>query len=139
MFNFQPVSYDGLIQSRMKYLKTLAAPLDGMWEDAFFATGNHWVVQFEGETVGLCGASEEDALLGFQLFDRRPAEGYFRACLRDLGFRKAFVSTAEPAYLSLCLSCHTSIEINALMGIVSGKLNTVFATKLDFRRPLNLL
>jgi len=115
MITFHPVAFREFIQSRRSYLKTLAAPLDGMWEDAFFANGEHWGIQVEGKRVGICGANGEQALLGFQIFDRRPREGIFRACLQELGFKKACVSTAEPAYLSLCLGLHASIEINALM------------------------
>ncbi len=87
------------------------------------------------ESVGLCGANEDDALLGFQMFDRRPPKKCFQACLRELGFCKAFVSTAEPLYLSLCLNGHTAIEINALMYEDDGSevMPSRFPADADFR------
>ena len=115
MINFLPVQYSELSKARLKYLADLADPLDGMWEDAFFTHGKHWSIQLGDDVIGYCGANAEHALLGFQIFGRRATEDYFQACLRELGFKTAFVSTAEPTYLSLCLSNHASIEINALM------------------------
>jgi hypothetical protein len=36
MFALQSISFQQLKPLRRAYLKTITAPLDGMWEDAFF-------------------------------------------------------------------------------------------------------
>ncbi|MFN3211535.1 MAG: GNAT family N-acetyltransferase [Henriciella sp.] len=115
MIEFASANYSDVAKARLAYLKTLASPLDGMWEDAFFAGGQHWHIKIGGDAVGYCGTNEQNALLGFQVFDPHASEPCFQACMDRFAFKQAFVSTVEPAYFSHCLDRQTSLKVNALM------------------------
>lgn len=115
MITFQPTAYKAIESVRRAYLETAIVPLDGMWEDAFFANAQHWMIESNGQSIGYFGANDAHALLGFQVFDPRLAPSAFKRCIVENRFKRAFVSTAEPAYLSLCMDHQTSVSVNAFM------------------------
>lgn len=121
MFALKPTSFNTIRGPRTAYLKTTIAPLDGMWEDGFFAAAKHWAIVLADETIGYCALDPSNAVLGFQTFDPAHARAAFRHCLSELGVSKAFVSTAEPAFLSQCLDCAGAIKVNALMYEDTGR------------------
>jgi GNAT superfamily N-acetyltransferase len=115
MFGLQSVSFQQLKPLRRAYLKTITAPLDGMWEDAFFPVAAHYAVLSDGRTVGYCSVNQENALLGFQSVRDDAASAAFVYCLRKFQIKTAYVSTAEPIYHSLCMDHQTSVRVNAIM------------------------
>jgi len=121
MFVFKPTSFNAIRSARTAYLKTTIAALDGMWEDGFFSAAKHWNILLADETVGYCALDGSNAVLGFQTFDQGNAGPAFQQCLRELEVSKAFVSTAEPVFLSLCLDCAGAIKVNALMYEDAGR------------------
>ena len=115
MFDLEPSSYLQLTPSRKIYLEDTAAPLDGMWEDAFFPTSNHWNIHSDGKLIGYCAVNAEGALLGFHVLDPTFEAAAFEHCLDTLEIARAFVCTAEPAYLSLCLDKQSRVTVNTIM------------------------
>jgi len=104
------------------YMSDTTAPLDGMWLFGFVPQADHYGL-YEGEScVGFACVNEEAHLLQFFL-DRThqgQASAVFQSLLRgEEGGRSpvvgAFVSTAEPHYLALCLDHFPSLKVNALM------------------------
>ncbi len=105
-----------------QYMSQTTAPLDGMWLTGFVPSAHHYGFREQGEWVGFYCLNEDGHLLQF-LVDaghRQQASAWFGALLRADGHPHgagtgAFVSTAEPHYLSLCLDHFSAFEVNALM------------------------
>ena len=118
-----------------EYLKALTHPLDGMWEDAILAQAKHWVIHANDVVIGYCSVDNEGALLAFQAFEHERNGEAFRFCLRTLDLNRAYVSTAEPSFLGLCLDHHKSLKINALMYSDSDTDQPLpsFADNLEYR------
>src|SRR5258708_34207795 len=58
---------DVIQQLRDDYLRTLVAPMDGMWESAVMAHATFWVIQYREQHAGyFCLGSNQD-LLSFHL------------------------------------------------------------------------
>ncbi len=115
-------SSESLGPLKQLYMGDTTAPLDGMWLFGFVPQADHYGL-YEGEScVGFACVNEEAHLLQFFL-DREHqgrSAAVFKSLLRgDEGSRLpvvgAFVSTAEPHYLSLCLDHFATFEVNALM------------------------
>ena len=136
MFELIPTTFSKLRDHRRAYLKTTVVPLDGMWETAFFPAAKHWVIQSDDEMIGYCAIDEANALVGFQVFSPDRAEAAFEYCLEALGLSEAFVSTAEPNYLSLCMDHQTKVTVNALMFEDAGREATqaAFPNGSEFRK-----
>jgi GNAT superfamily N-acetyltransferase len=104
------------------YIRETTAPLDGMWLFGFLPMADHYGF-FDGEIcVGFACVNQEHKLL--QFFLRRSHQHHagelFASLLRGDGggrapVQGAFVSTAEPHYLSLCLDHFGTFKVNARM------------------------
>jgi len=115
MYSLRHVPHADLEQARIAYLRKTTAPLDGMWENAFFPAAKHWAIDHQNTMVGYCATNEAGAMLAFDITENYPADAAFAYCLTELGIGRAFVSTAEPAYLSLCTDHQSAVAVNALM------------------------
>jgi GNAT superfamily N-acetyltransferase len=114
-FEFSQRPYTDIADRRAAYLRTLMAPLDGMWENGFLPMADHWEISHQNRPVGFCAINADRKMLSFDVPDAALQRAAFRACLAHLQASGAFVSTTEPAYLALCADHQSSMAVNALM------------------------
>ena len=105
-----------------QYIRQATAPLDGMWLCGFVPMATHFGLYDDSELAGFFCVNDEGFLLQFFVAEgfRQRSSELFGRILQDgaapVGpIRGAFVSTAEPLYLSLCLDLFSKFEVNALM------------------------
>jgi GNAT superfamily N-acetyltransferase len=112
MMTFIPLEHpDTLHQLRDDYLRTLVAPMDGMWESTMIAHAAFWGIQEREQLVGhFCIGSNQD-LLRFHLWASHldQAQEIFHRIVSTYNVQQAMASTIEPLYFSLCLDVQRSI------------------------------
>ncbi|MFS1860490.1 GNAT family N-acetyltransferase [Vibrio lentus] len=115
-------SLSDLSELKSAYFTESTAPLDGMWHFGFVPMSDHFGFYKNGKLVGYCVLNGEGYLLQFFLTATANANiaDLFTLIIENnssvIGEVKgAFVSTAEPQYLSLCLDNTESFKVNALM------------------------
>jgi GNAT superfamily N-acetyltransferase len=114
MMNCIQLEHPALIQQlRDAYLRTLIAPMDGMWENAVIAHASFWEIQDQGEHVGHFCLDADRYLLRFHLLEDylARAQEIFRWIISTYALHSAITSTIEPPYLSLCLDNQRSITL----------------------------
>jgi GNAT superfamily N-acetyltransferase len=96
---------------RMRYLRTLAAPADGMWEGAVIAQAAWWELQEDGRQVGFFCLDADRTLLRFHLLDdyQARAQAIFLRVATTQRIQRAIAGTNEPGYFSLCLDIQRGI------------------------------
>lgn len=111
-----------LSELKEQYLQQTTAPLDGMWLCGLVPQARHFGLYKHNTLVGFFCVNDEGYLLQFFVNpnDQRQSSRLFESILRESDspsgkIKGAFVSTAEPHYLSLCLDQFSSFEVNALM------------------------
>lgn len=104
------------------YFEQSTAPLDGMWHLGFAPMSTHFGFYEQEVLVGYCCINGEGYMLQFYLSDhaKTGARELFTLIAEQnssiIGtVNGAFVSTAEPQYLSLCLDNSSAVTVNALM------------------------
>ncbi|WP_017219607.1 GNAT family N-acetyltransferase [Moritella dasanensis] len=107
---------------KCQYLSTTTAALDGMWLCGFLPMATHFGFYENNTLVGYCCINADGYLLQFHLDPQclLQASELFTLIVEQnsavIGEVKgAFVSTAEPLYLSLCLDNYSTHQTNALM------------------------
>lgn len=93
-----------------------------MWHFGFVPMSTHYGFYEDNDLVGYCCINDDGYMLQFYLSQAAEiqAKDLFTLIAEQnstvIGSIKgAFVSTAEPAYLSLCLDNSSSFKVNALM------------------------
>ncbi|CAH7340381.1 Acetyltransferase, GNAT family protein [Vibrio chagasii] len=111
-----------LSELKTAYFSESTAPLDGMWHFGFVPMSDHYGFYESGKLVGYCVLNSEGYLLQFYLVPEANVNiaDLFTMIIESnssvIGEVKgAFVSTAEPQYLSLCLDNTESFKVNAMM------------------------
>ena len=96
---------------RDDYLRTLVAPMDGMWERAIIAHAAWWEIQDHEQHAGHFCIDSNNYLLRFHLVEqyRARAQELFRWILATYGIEHAIASTIEPLYFSVCLDVQQSM------------------------------
>ncbi len=120
---------------RDDYLRTLVAPIDGMWEGAIIAHATFWEIHDGEHCAGyFCTGSDND-LLRFHLFENYlvQAQEFFRWIISTQGIQYAITSTIESLYFSLCLDIQVSNTLhsylfrdNKRIELSSGLSNSIF-------------
>ncbi len=102
---------DAIRSMRDDYLRTLAAPMDGMWEGAVIAHATFWEIQDRGRHAGHFCVGLENDLLRFHLTedDQARAGATFRWIVATYGIHRAIASTIEPLFFSLCLDLQVGV------------------------------
>lgn len=125
-----------LSELKQQYINQTTAPLDGMWLTGFVPMARHFGFYANEELVGFCCINDDGYLLQFYLCPqhRDQASLLFDSIITrnnaPVGkINGAFVSTAEPQYLSYCLDSFSSFKVNALMYHL-GEKTTVPASSL---------
>ncbi|MEZ8647903.1 GNAT family N-acetyltransferase [Vibrio splendidus] len=111
-----------LSELKTAYFAESTAPLDGMWHFGFVPMSDHYGFYEDDQLVGYCVLNGEGYLLQFFLAPTASThiENLFPLIVENnssvIGEVKgAFVSTAEPQYLSLCVDNTESFKVNAMM------------------------
>ncbi|WP_299132837.1 GNAT family N-acetyltransferase [uncultured Vibrio sp.] len=111
-----------LSELKTAYFADSTAPLDGMWHFGFVPMSDHYGFYENDILVGYCVLNGEGYLLHFYLAPTASANiaDLFTLIIENnssvIGEVKgAFVSTAEPQYLSLCMDNTESFKVNAMM------------------------
>jgi len=107
---------------KQAYFTQSTAPLDGMWHFGFALMSAHFGFYEQQQLVGYCCINGEGYMLQFYLADdaKTDSKQLFTLIAEQnsavIGEVKgAFVSTAEPHYLSLCVDQSSVLNVNALM------------------------
>lgn len=113
-------SLEQLSTHKQLYLKQASAPLDGMWLCGFIPMADHFGFFSKGQLVGYCCINTEGYLLQFYISPEHQSQTLFKRIMteNDSPIKKisgAFVSTAEPQYMSLCLDIIPKFTVHALM------------------------
>lgn len=108
---------DTIQQFRDDYLRTLVAPMDGMWESTVIAHATFWEIQDREQRVGYFCIGSNQKLLRFYLrenyLDR--AQEIFYWIISTYNIQHAITSTIEPLYFSLCLDVQRNITIHSYL------------------------
>ncbi len=109
--------FDTIQQLRDDYLRTLVAPMDGMWESTVIASATFWEIQDQEQRAGYFCVSSHQELLRFHLWDNYldRAEAIFHWIISHYSIQQAFVSTIEPLYFSLCLDVQKNIMLHSYL------------------------
>lgn len=108
---------DAIQQLRDDYLRTLIAPMDGMWESTVIAHATFWEIQDREQRAGyFCLGSSQD-LLRFHLWENYldRAQEIFHWLLSTHSIQHAMTSTIEPLYFSLCLDVQRNITLHSYL------------------------
>jgi len=102
---------------RSAYLRTLVAPMDGMWEGAVIGQAAFWSIRNGDVPIGHYCIDDDNTMLRFYLENAYGAKAseVFRSIVLMHGIRKAVASTIEPPYLFLCLALRTSLSIHSYL------------------------
>src|SRR6266702_6850745 len=92
-------------QRRDDYLRTLVAPMDGMWKGVFIDRAAFWEIQDRGQYAGYFCIGSDNELLRLYLLENYQdrAQEIFGWIISTYSIQYAITSTIEPLYLSLCL------------------------------------
>lgn len=130
-------SIEQLSELKQQYIDQVTAPLDGMWLCGFVPMATHFGFYEGGELVGYCCVNDDGYLLQFYLCPshQNQASNLFDSILKSKNppiekINGAFVSTAEPQYLSLCLDSFPVFKVNALMSQLSDNSKPVSKSNL---------
>ncbi|GDY27854.1 hypothetical protein AHAT_37440 [Agarivorans sp. Toyoura001] len=105
-----------------QYFASANSALDGMWHVGFVGMSQHFGFYENQQLVGYCCINDDAYVLQFYMlkgYEARARELFTliaqgnSAIIGEL--KGAFVSTAETAYLSLCLDCSSNFSVNAFM------------------------
>lgn len=123
MLEIKPLeTLEAINELKKQYFEQSTAPLDGMWHFGFVPMSSHFGF-YEGDAlVGFCCINGDGYMLQFYLSQaaHTQARELFTLIAEQNSavvgsIKGAFVSTAEPHYLSLCLDNSSSFKVNALM------------------------
>jgi RimJ/RimL family protein N-acetyltransferase len=109
--------YEVIQQLRDDYLRTLIAPMDGMWENAVIAQATFWKIQDREQLAGYFCLDSNRYLLRFHLLEtyQARAQEIFRWVVSTYDIEHAITSTIEPPYFSLCLDIQESITLHSYL------------------------
>ncbi len=111
-----------LAELKRDYFESATSALDGMWHFGFVPMSDHFSFYEDSILVGFLCINDDGYILQFYLSAKATIDVRDLFTLVSQGnssvigeLKGAFVSTAETAYLSLCLDNSHSFKVNALM------------------------
>jgi GNAT acetyltransferase-like protein len=126
-----------ILELKTCYLKSLVAPMDGMWETGFTDPAPHWCIRIGDDLAGYYAANENGHLLQFYLHPPHANRGreIFDLVIAQDELSMAVVSTIDPAYLSYCLEVQKGLDVHTYLyhinpDFIPGDLSS---TEVDFR------
>lgn len=99
---------------RSKLYQKLTAPIDGMWEQLYIASAQHYLIENENKTIGYCCINNEKSLLQLFLLEEYNSrmEHVITALVDSELITSASLSSNEPISFNTCLSLSKSIKAN---------------------------
>ena len=99
------------------YLRTLSAPMDGMWENAIIPQATFWEIRDEEQCAGYFCMDSNHYLLRFSLLEnfRDRAQKIFAWIISTYSIQHAIASTIEPLYFSVFLDAQRSIALHSYL------------------------
>lgn len=139
MLEIKPIeTLEVINELKKQYFEQSTAPLDGMWHFGFVPMSSHYGFYEDDTIVGFCCINGDGYMLQFYLSQaaHTQARELFTLIAEQnsavvASIKGAFVSTAEPHYLSLCLENSSSFKVNALMYQQVAPFTSESATGLD--------
>jgi len=126
------------------YFQSSTSPLDGMWHFGFVPMATHFGFYIDNTLIGFCCINDDGYLLQFYVATNNEIteQALFSSITKQgndvIGCVKgAFVSTAEPHYLSLCLDNATVFEVNSLMYQLAPKVSKLGGELLPMAMAVN--
>jgi len=111
-----------LAELKRGYFESSTSALDGMWHFGFVPMSDHFGFYDDDILIGYLCINDEGYIVQFYLSAKTRIDARDLFTLISQGnspvigrLKGAFVSTAETAYLSLCLDNSLSFNVNALM------------------------
>ncbi|MBO0780676.1 MAG: GNAT family N-acetyltransferase [Ktedonobacteraceae bacterium] len=103
--------FEVIQQLRLDYLRTLLAPMDGMWESSIISQATFWEIQDQERHAGHFCLDSSNYLLRFHLAKEYQAQAQeiFRSIVSTYELQHAITSTIEPLYFALCLDFQKSV------------------------------
>jgi RimJ/RimL family protein N-acetyltransferase len=134
-----------LAELKKGYFASSTSPLDGMWHFGFVPMSEHFGFYEDNILVGFLCLNGEGYILQFYLSAEAKVDARDLFTLVSQGnsqvigtLKGAYVSTAETAYLSLCLDNSRSFKVNALMYQEAENANLTPDDKLETSLVLSL-
>lgn len=117
MVTFRETKAEAVLSLKEDYLKTVTAPLDGMWESGFLPFSKHWEIIIDQKQAGYFCVNDDNILLQFHLKNNLLADAIsvFEKMLSEGYTAQAIVGTNEPLFLSLCMDQQNSVEIHTYL------------------------
>lgn len=102
---------------KAQYLRSLVAPMDGMWEVGFTNSAPHWEIYVDGESAGYYAANDGGTLLQFYVAPAYVQFGraMFEYVIAQDNLKQATVSTIDPTFLSYCLDVQQAITVHTYL------------------------
>jgi len=116
MIRLQPSSFAGLQPLFSEYLKTLTGVTDGFWEANLLNAEHYSIRQSSNDSiVGGFALQSGERLTWFYLKSSHLhlAQDIFQQILRDFSVKTAYVATADPLLMAMCLDFHHQIKLQA--------------------------
>jgi predicted acetyltransferase len=100
-----------------EYIKTLAEPIDGFWENVKIGRSECYEVVYDNKVVGHFFVSSDKTLVQFHVSKEyyTYASEIFEYVIKSDIVENAAVSTKEPEFLALCLDYQKSVVTDAYL------------------------
>lgn len=100
-----------------EYIKTLASPIDGYWENIVIGTSHCYIIIYNGRKAGHFFVDSKKTLVQFNTYKDYSihASEIFEYLISNDFVKNASVSTKETEFLSLCLDYQKSISVDCYL------------------------
>lgn len=107
------------------WLRSLVAPMDGMWESGLIPRAPHWEVHMDEDVAGFCVVTDEGVLLQFYLHPevQSRAVEVLDHLQSERGVMRAVASTVDPWFLGLALDRQESVAVHTWMFTMRGAVS----------------
>ncbi|WP_342305207.1 GNAT family N-acetyltransferase [Methanolobus sp. ZRKC5] len=116
MFQINKIDKESIKELTDAYYTNITAPMDDMWESGIIPDGDFYTIERE-DVLGYFVVDADNTLMQFFIKGEyeNEAPNIFEFIKDQKKINKAFVSTYEPRYLSLCLDKNYGVEINSIL------------------------
>lgn len=113
----QLVDVSAIQHIREDYLRTLSAPMDGMWESTAIEAATFWELVDAEQHIGHFCLDSNNTLLRFHLLEAYQAQAreIFRWLISTYAIKQAIASTIEQLYISVCLALQSSTMLHTYL------------------------
>lgn len=112
--SYKVSSIDELEEEIEGYIDSLTNIVDDFWE-SHIINSDFFAIIYDEETIGCFSIYNNNRITMFSIKERyiKHAQDFFKRILSELEIKKAYVTTCDELFLSLCLDFHVAIELQA--------------------------